>query len=660
METFMKYVKLPKEITAFEHNYLVKLNRVALYFFYAHIPVFMLVAWACNTGPLFALILSLAVLVGPTIAQFTLKNERTKSMVYGFTSMAMGGLLVHLGQGPVQIEMHFYFFALLAMLCMYGNPSVNIVAAVTVAVHHLVFWKFLPHSVFNYDAPFWVVGVHAAFVVLETVAACFISRRFFDDVIGLEKIVQERTKAVQMILDNIGEGFMTVDLHGAMSEERSSIVATWFGDSGDKNTFSEYMRGIDSAAADWFDLGLESLRDGFLPNEVSISQLPQRVMVGSQTLELSYKPIYNDGDKEKIEKLLIIISDITSRLESEQADVQQKQLMQIFEHIMRDKLGFLQFLTEASELIDRVINRKYRDLAELKRIIHTIKGNAGLFGMSTVANICHELEDEIVAENAAPEQNRLMAMRDEWDRVRGKLDKLLGDKMEKNIEINDDDYAALLRALLSSEDPVKIAKMVQSWKLETAQRRLAFVKQQAESLAQRMGKQGLEVKIHPNNIRFESDDWASFWSSFTHILRNAIDHGIEPPEERFQVGKPEHGSLHIETYIDDGEFVIAFEDDGRGIDWDAVATKAKLADLPHASEKDLVNAIFKDGITTKAIVTQFSGRGVGMGAVSEECAKRGGKIELDSKPGRGTRFLFRFPMNESIYNADQGLQANAA
>jgi signal transduction histidine kinase len=270
------------------------------------------------------------------------------------------------------------------------------------------------------------------------------------------------------------------------------------------------------------------------------------------------------------------------------------------------------------------------------------------------------LEDEIVAENATPEQNRLMAMRDEWDRVRGKLDKLLGDKMEKNIEINDDDYAALLRALLSSEDPVKIAKMVQSWKLETAQRRLAFVKQQAESLAQRMGKQGLEVKIHPNNIRFESDDWASFWSSFTHILRNAIDHGIEPPEERFQVGKPEHGSLHIETYIDDGEFVIAFEDDGRGIDWDAVATKAKLADLPHASEKDLVNAIFKDGITTKAIVTQFSGRGVGMGAVSEECAKRGGKIELDSKPGRGTRFLFRFPMNESIYNADQGLQANAA
>ena len=132
METFMKYIKLPTEVTAFEHNYLVKLNRIALYFFYANIPVFMLVAWANDTGPLFALGLSLAVLAGPTIAQYSLKKERAKSMIYGFTSMCMGAILVHFGQGPVQIEMHFYFFALLAMLCMFGNPAVNIVAAVTV------------------------------------------------------------------------------------------------------------------------------------------------------------------------------------------------------------------------------------------------------------------------------------------------------------------------------------------------------------------------------------------------------------------------------------------------------------------------------------------------------------------------------------------------
>ena len=74
------------------------------------------------------------------------------------------------------------------------------------------------------------------------------------------------------------------------------------------------------------------------------------------------------------------------------------------------------------------------------------------------------------------------------------------------------------------------------------------------------------------------------------------------------------------------------------------------AKLPHACEKDLVNAIFKDGITTKSVVTQFSGRGVGMGAVHDDCAKRGGLIELDSRSGKGTRFLFRFPLNDSVYH----------
>src|SRR3569833_2785663 len=223
MSNFMKYIALPKEVTAFEHNYLSRLNRIALYFFNAHIPVFMLVAWVANTGPLSALITTLIVLVGPTITQYALKSERAKSIVYGFTSMIMGGVLVHFGQGPVQIEMHFYFFALLAMLCMFGNPAVNIVAAVTVALHHLIMWWLLPHSVFNYDASIWVVAVHAAFVVLETVAACFISRRFFDDVIGLEKIVQERTKAVQMILDNIGKENNTEDHQNEKTKERSSI-----------------------------------------------------------------------------------------------------------------------------------------------------------------------------------------------------------------------------------------------------------------------------------------------------------------------------------------------------------------------------------------------------------------------------------------------------
>ncbi len=658
MVNLKRYLVLPSEVTAFEHNYLTRLNKIALYFFYAHIPIFMLVAWAADTGPLFALILSIAVLIGPTIAQFTFQSERAKSMVYGFTAMAMGALLVHFGQGPVQIEMHFYFFALLAMLCMFANPAVNLVAAVTVAVHHLLFWWLLPSSVFNYDASIWVVAVHAAFVVLETVAACFISRRFFDDVIGLEKIVRARTREVHLILNNIGQGFMTVDLHGTMSDERSTIVSSWFGESGDATTFQEYVSKVDAGVGEWFELGLESLRDGFLPTEVSIDQLPKRINLNGSILELSYKPI-NDASGA-LEKLLIIISDITSEIEREQAEVQQKQLMHIFENIMRDKLGFLQFLAEADDMIEAVAGQKYADLPHLKRIIHTIKGNAGLFGMASIASLCHELEDEIVLESRAPEQERLTTLKNEWKTTCAKLDHLLGERSGENIEINDADYKDVVRALLNRDDPDKIAEMIQSWKLETAQRRLEFIKQQAESLATRMGKQHIEVKVESNNLRLESAKWASFWSSFTHILRNSIDHGIESQEEREQMGKSGPGSIHIETYVDKDEFVIAVEDDGRGVDWQSIADKAIEAKLPHATEADLVNALFKDGISTKKVVTLFSGRGVGMGAVHEECAKRGGQIELKSQAGKGTAFMFRFPLDKSIYQPAPRLEASAA
>jgi two-component system chemotaxis sensor kinase CheA len=231
-----KYLALPAEITLFEQRFLARLNEVALIFFYLHIPVLMAVAWAAGIGPLYALALSLVVITGPTIAYRTVHNPRWLSVVYGITAMLMGGMLVHFGQGPVQIEMHFYFFALLAMLCMFANPMVNLAAALTVALHHLIVWWLLPSSVFNYDAQWWVVLVHAAFVVLETVAACYISRQFFDNVIGLERIVEARTATIRenqrdmhLILNNLGEGLVTINLDGQMSSETSRAVKTWFG-----------------------------------------------------------------------------------------------------------------------------------------------------------------------------------------------------------------------------------------------------------------------------------------------------------------------------------------------------------------------------------------------------------------------------------------------
>src|SRR6185436_9149491 len=177
MRWLFSYLILPREITAFEHAYLRRINRIALGFFYLHWPVFVAVAWLAGTSMAQAAVLTPLVLLGPTIAYATFTNPRLLSVTYGFTAMVMGGLLVHFGQGPMQIDMHFYFFVLIALLSVFGNPAAIITAAVTVALHHLVVWLLLPASVFNYEASVWAVVVHAAFVVLESIAAIFVARR---------------------------------------------------------------------------------------------------------------------------------------------------------------------------------------------------------------------------------------------------------------------------------------------------------------------------------------------------------------------------------------------------------------------------------------------------------------------------------------------------
>ena len=190
---------LPPTITEFERAHVQRINRIALWFFAAHIPVLAAIAYFNHTRPELAAAFAAAIMIGPLIAYKTLDNPRHIAIIFGVTAMCMGGLLVHFGQGPVQIEMHFYFFALIAMLSVYGNPAIIYVAAVTVALHHLLVWIWIPRSVFNYDAEVWVVGVHAAFVILETVAVAAIARSFYDNVIHLEQIVEKRTKEKQTL-----------------------------------------------------------------------------------------------------------------------------------------------------------------------------------------------------------------------------------------------------------------------------------------------------------------------------------------------------------------------------------------------------------------------------------------------------------------------------
>jgi two-component system chemotaxis sensor kinase CheA len=138
----------------------------------------------------------------------------------------------------------------------------------------------------------------------------------------------------------------------------------------------------------------------------------------------------------------------------------------------------------------------------------------------------------------------------------------------------------------------------------------------------------------------------------THLLRNAIDHGIERPDERVARGKPAQGSIHLGAEHRSGRIVIEVADDGRGIDRERVLARARkrglVAEDAQPSEEEIDHLIFLPGFSTAETVSNISGRGVGMDVVRRNIQALGGRIALQSRSGAGSRFLLSLPLTLAI------------
>ena len=143
----------------------------------------------------------------------------------------------------------------------------------------------------------------------------------------------------------------------------------------------------------------------------------------------------------------------------------------------------------------------------------------------------------------------------------------------------------------------------------------------------------------------------------THAVRNSMDHGIEPPEVRQAAGKDPEGTLKLRAYQESSHVIIEVSDDGAGIAVEKVQKKAIERGLitteraAQLSERELLQLIFLPGFSTAEAVTNVSGRGVGMDVVRTNVEKIGGKVELDSKPGKGTTLRLRIPLTLAIVPA---------
>jgi len=169
-------------------------------------------------------------------------------------------------------------------------------------------------------------------------------------------------------------------------------------------------------------------------------------------------------------------------------------------------------------------------------------------------------------------------------------------------------------------------------------------------LAAKLGKQ-VELKTVGEQTELDKGVIEKIADPMTHLVRNAVDHGIEAPEARLAAGKPAQGTLTLRAFHQGGNIVIEVADDGRGLDRGKILRKAReksLAADDAMSDQEVFQLIFEPGFSTADAVTDVSGRGVGMDVVKKNIAALGGSVELDSRLGEGTRVTVRLPLTLAI------------
>ncbi len=202
-------------------TYNEKIFKYFLVGLFCHIPIFLFQAWYFSTEYWVAAGLSTFFLVLPTLSFLHDRSHVRNGYLLAFSTMVFSGIMIHLGKG--MIEMHFHIFVALAVLSITGYMGPVILAAATVAIHHVGFWVFLPSSIFNYEAGLGIVLLHATFVVVETVPAVMIAYRM-GNFIDVQGSILKKLKTVSKVNLASAKGFKSTSdelSSGAQSQSKN-------------------------------------------------------------------------------------------------------------------------------------------------------------------------------------------------------------------------------------------------------------------------------------------------------------------------------------------------------------------------------------------------------------------------------------------------------
>ncbi len=414
-----------------------------------------------------------------------------------------------------------------------------------------------------------------------------------------------------------------------------------------------------------------------LPQEAQLKRGP------TAFARLSYIPVYED---EKLVCVHMIMQDISEIKEREvKAEQQRKDMEKFFALLQVSDSLFELFMSETRKLFEDIkydlksmrekINTNPIETANrMFRAVHTIKANAKLFKLTSIQDVAHSVEHYLEELRTGKRSftpavlaeltQKIMAISEEVYSY-ASLRKEILNTSERSSAFNlkyrvqwirslMNQFASILRDPKFEQRHLKLiqkefGRALSSFDKASLREYLRGYNQMLQEVAASMGKEVQDIETDLEYHHFDSSTLARINDILLHCLRNAVDHGIEMPEERVAAGKPRGGVIRLRTKEQDGMVNVEISDDGRGLDLEKI--KAKAVDMnivtsevaDRMSEKEIIPLLFHAGVSTASAVTEISGRGLGMDVVRDYVQGLSGSLSLTFVKGQGTTISFWIP-----------------
>ena len=487
-------------------------------------------------------------------------------------------------------------------------------------------------------------------------------------------LLKQKTTDIQTMLQNMPQGILTISNGNKVHPEYSAYLETIFerSDIVDHDVmdlvFSNTNLGSDALSQ------VEAATGACIGEDVMNFEFNKHLLVGEiekkmpdgriKILDLSWSPITNDANNTV--RLMLCVRDVTElRKLAAEANKQKRELEIIGEILSITQEKFHEFITSSLQFIDEneLLIRENPEhnsevITKLFRNMHTIKGNARTYALRHLTNIVHEAEQPYVElRKPRPEiawdqtvlMNALFSVKDALEHYarinevslgrkgpgrRGGIEHFLmvdKNQIQETISRLEKANTGNLHELLAVHDAVR--KTLRLLGTERIVETLEGIFDSLPSLANELGKLPPIIHILDNGYVIHTQASGTIKNVFMHLLRNALDHGLETPEERMEHNKPAAGTILLQMDVQEGMLHIKISDDGRGL---ALARIRKIAiekELIRSDEligdEEAANLIFRAGFTTAENVTEVSGRGVGMDAVQNFVKRENGIIKIN-------------------------------